>query len=121
MSLATLSPQMLSAIAGQREKLIVIQVQADHAPQPEWITPPARSVPGKPPVRCPYTGLSRSTLLDLIVESIGTEHEVVIKHRRKAGADKGVILIHYPSLNAYLHSLPAWKEAKVLETTEQDN
>lgn len=54
--------------------------------------------------RCPYTGLSRSTLYELLVPSKrnGYRPPVKSKHIRRPGAMRGIRLIYYPSLISYL-------------------
>jgi len=72
--------------------------QPDPLPQDDlYIRPP------RPKGRCPYTGLSRTTLLELIDRSGG---KIKAKSLKKAGALRGVTLIHLGSLRNYLSSLP---------------
>ena len=69
--------------------------------KPEWVRLPA---PGK---RCPYTGLSRSTLNELTIagpvnDGVPPVKSVVL---RKRGALRGIRLINYDSLMQYLARL----------------
>lgn len=69
--------------------------------RPEFIRLPA---PGK---RCPYTGLSRSTLNELTIPGPANDNRPPVKSvvLRKRGALRGIRLINYDSLMAYLHGL----------------
>lgn len=64
--------------------------------QPEWIRLPG---PGE---RCPWTGLSRSSLNDLIFADPPKIRSVVLK---KPGASRGIRLLHWPSIRSFLHAL----------------
>lgn len=69
--------------------------------KPEWIRLPS------PKDRCPHTGLSRSTLCELSVPSevnggVPPVKSVVL---RKRGAIRGIRLLSYDSLMAYLARL----------------
>jgi len=68
--------------------------------RPEWIRLPS------PKGRCPYTGLSRSVLYSLITPSAANDYKTPVKcaHLRRRGAERGVRLISYDSLMAYLAS-----------------
>ena len=72
----------------------------DSTSKATWIRLP------RPGLRCPHTGLSRSTLLELCVPrgGKGAPHvkSVVIL---KPGAIRGIRLVHYASLMDYLASL----------------
>lgn len=70
-------------------------------PKPEWIRLPA---PGR---RCPYTGLSRSTLNELTIPGRANENKPPVKSvvLRKRGALRGIRLISYDSLMQYLAGL----------------
>jgi hypothetical protein len=61
-------------------------------------------LPGR---RCPYTGLSRSTLNELLISGPvnGFKPPVISKLLKKRGAARGVRLIRYDSLMAYLDGL----------------
>lgn len=61
-------------------------------------------LPGR---RCPYTGLSRSTLNELIIPAPVNDWKppVISKLLKKRGAARGVRLIRYDSLMAYLDGL----------------
>lgn len=65
-------------------------------PSPEFIRLP------KSPHRCPFSGLSRSALNDLILGTNPPVRSVVV---RKRGAVRGIRLIDYASLVRYLHQL----------------
>jgi hypothetical protein len=60
----------------------------------EWLRLP---LPG---ARCPLTGLSRTTLIEL-----GDRGEIVMKRIRKPGATRGIVIINKQSLLAYLDRL----------------
>lgn len=66
---------------------------------PEYIRLP------KPKTRCEHTGLSRSTLYELIVPRRRNNFRPPVKSKqvKGAGAMRGIRLIHYPSLLHYLH------------------
>lgn len=68
---------------------------------PEFIRLP------KPKQRCAYTGLSRTTLCELIEAG-----KIKATKIRKKGAIRGIVLIHRASLLNYLHNL-AEKGGKV--------
>jgi hypothetical protein len=55
-----------------------------------------------PKGRCPYTGLARTTLFELVERSRGKIKTVFLK---KPGAIRGIRLIHLGSLQNYLNSL----------------
>lgn len=69
--------------------------------KPEWIRLP------QPGTAEPYTGLKRSKLNELILPSDLNSHKPPVKSicLRNRGQKKGVRLISYDSLMAYLHSL----------------
>lgn len=69
--------------------------------KPEWIRLPA---PGH---RCPYTGLSRSTLNELTIPGPANGNKPPVKSvvLRKRGAVRGIRLINYDSLMQYLAGL----------------
>ncbi len=71
--------------------------------KPEWLRMPGR---GK---RCPFTGLTKATLYNLAVPNAANERCPPVKSVviRKRGALRGVRLISYDSLMAYLAQLPA--------------
>jgi len=71
--------------------------------KPEWLRLPA---PGH---RCPFTGLSRSTLNELIISGPANDGHPPVKSvvLRRRGALRGIRLINYDSLMAYLMSLGA--------------
>lgn len=69
--------------------------------KPEWLRLPA---PGS---RCRYTGLSRSTLNELTIPGPANDGNPPVKSvvLRKRGALRGIRLINYDSLMAYLDTL----------------
>ena len=69
--------------------------------KPEWLRLPA---PGR---RCPYTGLSRSTLNELTIPGPANDGRPPVKSvvLRKRGALRGIRLISYDSLMAHLENL----------------
>lgn len=76
---------------------------ATSASGPEWLRLPA---PGK---RCPYSGLSRSTLNELTIPGPANENRPPVKSvvLRKRGALRGIRLISYDSLMQFLTSQSA--------------
>ncbi len=66
--------------------------------RPEWIRLP------KPGRSCFWTGLTRSKLNELVLACHGNDFKPQVKSRslRKAGAIKGVRLIHLQSLIEYI-------------------
>lgn len=50
--------------------------------------------------RCPVTGLSRSGLIDLSEAVKG-----MLVRIKRPGTTRGSVLVHYPTLNAYLENL----------------
>lgn len=73
-----------------------------HTPvKPEWIRLP---LPGQ---TCPWSGLKRSKLNELILASAINDHTPPVKSVcvRNKGQKKGVRLIGYDSLMAYLNSM----------------
>lgn len=80
---------------------VLIAADAAATTRPEFIRLPA---PGK---RCPYTGLSRSTLNELTIPSTANDNRPPVKSvvLRKRGALRGIRLINYDSLMTYLHGL----------------
>ena len=79
--------------------------------RPEFIRLPA---PGS---KCPWCGLSRSGLNQLILatESNGFKPSVRSHVLRQRGARTGVRLIDFDSLMTFLRSLPAGTEAPIAE------
>ena len=68
--------------------------------KPEWIRLP------QPGSKCQFTGLSRSTLNELAVSSVANDYnpKVASTLLRKRGAMRGIRLINYDSLMAFLNS-----------------
>ena len=71
------------------------------AVRPEWVRLPS------PKGRCPHTGLSRSTLCELSVPCEANNGMPPVKSVvvRKRGAIRGIRLLSYDSLMAYLAGL----------------
>lgn len=69
--------------------------------RPEWVRLPS------PKGRCPYTGLSRSTLCELSVPCEANSGVPPVKSvvLRKRGAVRGIRLLSYDSLMTYLAGL----------------
>ena len=69
--------------------------------KPEWLRFPA------PGARCRFTGLSRTTLNELTVPGPANDGNPPVKSvvLRKRGAMRGIRLISYDSLMAYLNEL----------------
>ena len=69
--------------------------------KPEWLRLPA------PGARCRYTGLSRSTLNELTIPGPANGGTPPVKSvvLRRRGALRGIRLINYDSLMAYLAEL----------------
>ena len=82
-------------------KTTASHLTGDSTPKAEWIRLP------RPGSRCPHTGLSRSTLLELCVPHRGYKGTPPVKSVviRKPGAIRGIRLVHYASLIDYLASL----------------
>jgi hypothetical protein len=74
---------------------------AHHNERPEWVRLP------KPGQRCPHTGLSRTTLNELVVSCPANNYLPPVKSAviKKRGAMRGIRLISYDSLTAYLGNL----------------
>jgi hypothetical protein len=70
------------------------RVDATSVRDAEWLRLP---LPG---ARCPPTGLSRTTLLEL-----GDRGLITLKRIRKPGAARGIVIIHKNSLLDYLSGL----------------
>lgn len=74
---------------------------AQSSGRPEWVRLP------KPGQRCPHTGLSRTTLNELVVPCPANSYLPPVKSAviKKRGAMRGIRLISYDSLTAYLGNL----------------
>jgi hypothetical protein len=74
---------------------------------PEFIRLPGSGKKGDRP-NCPYTGLSRTGLYNLTVPCKANGHKPAVpaKELRTAGNLRGVWLIPYAKLIAYLNALP---------------
>ena len=82
--------------------IIVEQSSSEDIPvRPEWLRLPA------PKGRCLYTGLSRSTLCELVVPCAANDYAPPVQSAvlRKRGAARGIRLVQYDSLMAYLRGL----------------
>jgi len=68
------------------------------AGEPEWIRVP--KVGG----HCPYTGLSKTALGHLIYPSERNDFKPPVRSKsvKKPGKGRGIRLVHWPSLKAYL-------------------
>ena len=85
------------------EPLPLPQLEAPQAPpkpgekNPEWIRLPTKG-------KCPYTGLSRSSLYNLVGANASNNHRPPVKSivLRRRGAARGVRLISYDSLMEYI-------------------
>lgn len=101
-----LTARFTSALEGcsKGDTIVVLSFPTDAIPKPDYITMPAR---GK---RCAYTGLPPSTLADYIAQSQqrGKGPAIKTRHLRQPGATKGIRLIHYASLMAWLDAQPEW-------------
>ncbi|MDP0500740.1 MAG: hypothetical protein Q7P63_11655 [Verrucomicrobiota bacterium JB022] len=86
-------------------KAAALTQSATHS-KPEFIRLP---LPGK---RCPYTGLSRSTLNELTIASDTNDYNPPVDSKvlRKRGATRGIRLINFDSLISYLNELPGDEE-----------
>lgn len=80
-----------------------IEVAGKPYVEPEFVRLP------KPKTNCPYTGLSRSKLNQLILPTIENNMLPPVKSvsLRKKGQKKGTRLIVFESLIQYLRSLPS--------------
>ena len=83
-----------------KEEAVVMTETASNN-RPEWIRLP------QPSRRCPHTGLSRSTLNELTIPGPANDNRPPVKSvvLKKRGAMRGIRLISYDSLMAYLESL----------------
>ncbi len=79
--------------AGLDAKLLA-KFQPVDTPAPEWVRLP------KPRTRCKISGLSRTTLVELI-----DRREIRSITLRQPGATRGIRLFFLPSLHAYLQRL----------------
>ncbi len=88
--------KLLAHLGKEKEKYI------QPCAKPEWIRLPA------PKSRCPWTQLSRSAMIEMIVEpaAAGALPVKVAKIIRE-GNTRGITLIHYDSLMGYLDDLAA--------------
>jgi hypothetical protein len=88
--------------------------QSAAAIKPEWLRLPA------PRGRCPFTGLSRSTLNELTIPGSANGGNPPVKSvvLRKRGALRGIRLISYDSLMSYLATLGAPRDSRSRELGE---
>jgi hypothetical protein len=82
-----------SAMTARTSDAISVSKSVSHQ-QPEFVRLP------KSGQRCPWTGMSRASLNELVLGSRARVHSVVL---RRAGASRGIRLIHLESLLHYLH------------------
>jgi hypothetical protein len=70
--------------------------------RPEFVRLP------KPGMLCPFTGLSRAKLNELVLPTPANGHKPPVKSKvlRQRGATTGIRLIVFDSLIAYLHAAP---------------
>lgn len=95
-------PQIKNKNAGcGGEQFTVQKIQVPPVGNALQVTPEFCRLP-RPKTRCPLTGLSRTSLVELI--DAGKVRAVRL---RKKGAVRGVTLINRQSLLDYLHSLEA--------------
>ena len=73
----------------------------DRLTKPEWIRLPT------PGARCRYTGLSRSTLNELVIPGPANDHLPPVRSAviKKRGATRGIRLVDFDSLMSYIDSL----------------
>ena len=85
-----------------------ITATATNIQHPEWLRLP------QPGQRCRFTGLSRSTLNELCIDSPINGYKAPVKSivLKKRGAMRGIRLISYDSLMAYLDSLAQSRAVK---------
>lgn len=71
----------------------------------------------RPVERCPVSGLSRSTLVELVrpCERNGHRPPVEARHLKRQGSARGVVLINRASLLAYIGNLPTLAESYASE------
>jgi hypothetical protein len=81
-------------VASLPAKFRGVFVEAPNLRDAEWLRLP---LPG---ARCPLTGLSRTTLIEL-----GDRGEIVVKRLRKPGATRGIVILNKKSLLDYLDRL----------------
>ncbi len=74
----------------------------DTTTKPEFIRLP------KPGTRCPFSGLSRTSLGELTIPGPANDYKPPVKSHllKKRGAVRGIRLVDYDSLIAYLNGLP---------------
>ena len=67
----------------------------------------------RPGERCPISGLSRSTLVELVrpCERNGFNPPVKARHLRRKGTQRGVVLVEVASYRDYLAALPTLAES----------
>lgn len=87
-------------------------LKTDHQTLPEFIRLP------KTGDRCPFTGLSRATLNELILGSAAPVKSVVLRGR---GSTRGIRLIITDSLFAYLHSLEQCRGGHAIEQKDDQH
>ena len=92
---------------------------ADRAAEyrPEWIRLPQTGS------RCRFTGLSRTTLNELTIDGPANGYRAPVKSVliRKRGASRGIRLISFDSLMAYLNGLSQEQNVQVEEGESRDH
>jgi hypothetical protein len=73
------------------------------APRPIFVRIP------RPGERCPYSGLSRSKMLSLVLPSLENELPPPVESfvKGKLGTKRGIRLVDWASLEAYIRAQPA--------------
>lgn len=99
----------LQRMSGKFPEGVNVLVVPPAAIVPEFIRPP------KPGEVCPVTGLSRSSLMDLLKEA--GPKKIRVRYLRKPGATTGIAMIPRQDLVDYINSLPApdWDDYPVEE------
>lgn len=99
-----ITAHLLSALKGGAEVVCVLTLPADAVPKPVWFPMPGR---GR---TCAVTGLATSTLRDLVVRSRESANPVRTRHLKAPDKSRGVRLVHYATLMAWLETQPEWGE-----------
>ena len=81
-----------------QKKVAAMTAVSHPSEKPEWIRLP------KPKARCTYTGLSRSTMNELVIPSEANSYLPPVRSAviKKRGAMRGIRLISFDSLMAYI-------------------
>ena len=78
---------------------IIVDLQHEIGTKPLWIRLP------RPREKCPYTGLSRTGLIELVRER--KIKSVVVKSNPEA--TRGTVMINYDALMAYIETCPKYQ------------